>query len=413
MRRAPAGLWALPFLVCAIALSWLAATFAKQTTEDSLARLYKTRQWFELRSAMSDRSPVLIRGAVAAAFNDAETAERLLQSVIRSQPTSSDADDAYALLTRMYQRSGQYSRFVKLYRQWASALPDSQQMRGEFEAIQKYEGRPDQINGPRRRLNLRHPPGGLSLPVSINGKTDDFLFDTGAWQSAMTEREAEKLGLAVSGETKTLTGSSGLTATFRTVVVKELMLGAMRFRDVSFAVISPGGPFRDAELGIVGLPILLALENIRWSKDGAVEVGGSSAETKPPSPNLVFDRHRLLLRADLLGRQVLTTFDTGANTTDLNANFVKMFKEVVERSGKRGTQDITGVGGTQTFESIELPELAFRIGPTDVTLRPAFITLQTIELTGGECCIGNAGHDLLTQGQGFTIDLSSMTLRLH
>jgi hypothetical protein len=29
---------------------------------------------------------------------------------------------------------------------------------------------------------------------------------------------------------------------------------------------------------------------------------------------------------------------------------------------------------------------------------------------GGDCCVGNAGHDLLLQGRGFSIDFSRMTL---
>jgi hypothetical protein len=53
----------------------------------------------------------------------------------------------------------------------------------------------------------------------------------------------------------------------------------------------------------------------------------------------------------------------------------------------------------------------FRIGPAEVSLRPATITLQRIDVIGGECCVGNTGEDLLKQA-GFTIDVSAMTLRL-
>jgi hypothetical protein len=58
-----------------------------------------------------------MRAAVATAFNDPQTAERLLRDVIRSAPTSNDADDAYDLLLRIYMRSGQYRRWVTSYRQ--------------------------------------------------------------------------------------------------------------------------------------------------------------------------------------------------------------------------------------------------------------------------------------------------------
>ena len=74
--------------------------------------------------------------------------------------------------------------------------------------------------------------------------------------------------------------------------------------------------------------------------------------------------------------------------------------------------DITGVGGTQAFDPLEIPEVRFGIGPTEVLLRPATNTLQRIGTIGGECCVGNVGNDLLKR-TGFTIDFSAMTLRLH
>ena len=70
--------------------------------------------------AAQDRSPVLMRAAVATAFNDPETAERLLRNVIKSAPASNDADEAYGMLLQIYLRSGQYGRWVTTYRQEAS-----------------------------------------------------------------------------------------------------------------------------------------------------------------------------------------------------------------------------------------------------------------------------------------------------
>jgi hypothetical protein len=39
------------------------------------------------------------------------------------------------------------------------------------------------------------------------------------------------------------------------------------------------------------------------------------------------------------------------------------------------------------------------------------ICFRRIGLIGGECCVGNAGGDLLKE-TGFTIDFAAMTLRL-
>jgi clan AA aspartic protease (TIGR02281 family) len=400
--------WAMSAL--AIATAFCAALGAQSA--DDLDHLFQAHQWFELRSAVTDRSPSLMRASVATAFNDPETAERLLRDIIRSAPASNTADEAYALLSQIYLRSGQYRRWLTSYRQWVAAIPDSARARAEEEDEKKFAGRPDQVNGRPRRALLRHDSdnsGYFTIPVSIDGKADDFLFDTGAWQSAMTARAAARLGLKIDATHRVLRGSSGQSAGFRTAIAKDVQIGDIHFRNVSFAVIEGSGPIAEADVGIVGMPILLALGAIRWSPDGTVEIGSTAPRVRADA-NLVFDRNRLLLRTRVFGRDVLTILDTGANTTDLNANFADTFPQVVQ-GAKKGSTDITGVGGTQTFDSLEIPEVIFEIGPAVVPLRPATISLQRIGLIGGECCVGNAGGDLLKEA-GFTIDFSAMTLRL-
>src|SRR5678816_497418 len=87
--------------------------------------LYRTHQWFELRRSVTSQSPALIRAAVAAAFNDPEGAESLLRGIIRSQPRSEMADEAYDLIAKMEARSGQYARFNRTYVVWSAAFPNS------------------------------------------------------------------------------------------------------------------------------------------------------------------------------------------------------------------------------------------------------------------------------------------------
>ncbi len=353
----------------------------------------------------------MIRAAVANAFNDAATAERLARGIVREQPGSAAANDAYDILAKIYLRTGQYNRFIETYAEWATAFPNSPGVLSEKANEDKFRGRPDQINGPRRRSMLRHAADSFTLPVTVNGKSGEYLFDTGAWQSAMTEEEAKRIGLTIREGSRFITDASGTTVPFRTAIAAEVVIGSIRFQNVSFAVFAapPWAPL--AEIGIIGMPILVHTGSIKWSKDGAVELGGPLPGRAVP--NLVFNSHRLLLRADVAGREVLTTFDTGASTTDLNADFAASFADLVARDGKKGTQEINGIGGTQTFESITLPEVLFIIDSKTVLLRPAHITLQRNELIGGDCCLGNAGQDLLRQGSGFSIDFSTMTLRLQ
>jgi predicted aspartyl protease len=387
------------------------AFVAGQRSDEVLDGFYRAHQWFELRTSVTGRTPVLLRGAVEVAFNHPAEAERLLRSVIRGQAKSSEADDAYYLLSRIYLRSGQYARLMNTYRAWRASLPDSPQLRGEQQTIDKLSGRPDQINERIRPTTVRHEADSYSIPVSINGKADDFLADTGAWTSVLTEREAKKFGLTIQGEVKTMTGASGDTTKFRTAVAKDVLVGATLFHDVSFAVLEPTGPLADVEGGIVGMPILLGLGTISWSKNGTADLGRVDIRPNALEPNLVFEGDRLLLRLEVLGARTFMTLDTGADTTDLNANFAERFPADIQR-GKRATHDITGAGGTQTFESVELSELVFGIGQMRPVLQPAYVTLQRIGLIGGNCCIGNVGRDVLTQRQVLSIDLSSMILEM-
>jgi predicted aspartyl protease len=373
-------------------------------------RLFREGRWFELRQAVTDSSPPLLQAAVATAFNDRARAESLLWNVVETKPNASAVDSAYELLCRIYRRTGQYARLAGTHKAWASAYPDSPGARRWSEDRAMFS-RPDQVNDVPTRAVLEHPRGGFpTLPVSVNGIQDDFILDTGAWQSALTESEARKLGVVVREEAATLIDSSGTPTTFRTAVVEEVAIGPLRFRNVSFAVIGSSSPIGSAELGIIGMPILLAIGAIQWSTDGTVELAATPKEPPDPAPpNLAFDRSRLLLSTEVLGQPVMAVLDTGANTTALNANFADSFPQLVAK-GKRETEQFTGIGGSQTFESIRLPELSFRIGPASVTLRPVSITLQRLDGLGGECCVGNAGHDLLIQGRGFAIDFSRMTL---
>jgi hypothetical protein len=299
----------------------------------------------------------------------------------------------------MEARSGQYARFNRTYAEWSAAFPNSSRVRAAKNDLDKFRGRPDQENGTRRRSILHHDRGSYSVPVTINGKTDDFLIDTGAGQSVLTLAEEEIRADPFPGSAPSM-DSSGTGFLSRTAIAREVIIGAMRFRSVSFEVITPpDGPFRDVEVGIVGLPIQLAFGSIRWLKDDSVEIGAATSPSGS-SPNLAFDTDpsRLLIAAEVLGKRVQATLDTGATTTDLNANFADVFPDVISRDGKRGRSDITGAGGTQTFDSFELPELTFSLGQRRPLLRPAMVTLQRMPLMGGgRCCIGNAGLDLLTR----------------
>lgn len=102
-----------PVIAWIVALS-CTAVIATQPGDDGFRPLARTHRWFELRATANANTSPLVRGALAAVFNDPTTAERLLRGVIRDERLAHDADDAYALLAFVYLRTGQYKRFATL-----------------------------------------------------------------------------------------------------------------------------------------------------------------------------------------------------------------------------------------------------------------------------------------------------------
>jgi hypothetical protein len=103
-------------------------------------------------------------------------------------------------------------------------------------------------------------------------------------------------------------------------------MGSTTFHNVSFAVLPDVEPWRSmppGHGGIIGIPILLHLGCIRWIKGGRWEIACRDDSSRSDTANMVFFGNHLLLASTIANRQSFMTLDTGAETTDLNANFAR------------------------------------------------------------------------------------------
>lgn len=375
------------------------------------------RRWVNGRATLASTSPALVRAAAASAVNQSAVSESLLHVVIRTQPKSDSARSAHLLLSRIYLRAGQYRRLIDNLDDWTRSFPDGADVQKEQADIEQFRGLPDQISGPRRPSTLRHGDSAdFNAPLSVNGQPAAYLLDTGAWMSVMSEPEAKRLGLTIRADAGVLAEPSGKGVRFRTAVAKEVTVGAMSFRNVSFAILPDEEPWHSmppGRGGILGIPILLEIGCIRWTTGGTWELGCASGAQTADSANLVFFENHLLVATTVAGKREFATLDTGAETTDLNANFALEFANDVARRGSRDTTSVVGAGGTARIASVTLPNVDFDLGGLLVTLHPAHVTTQQNASLGGRCCIGNLGLDLLLQRGVVTLDFSSMVVRLR
>ena len=78
-------------------------------------------------------------------------------------------------------------------------------------------------------------------------------------------------------------------------------------------------------------------------------------------------------------------------------------------SGRKGTTQVRGVGGAESYESVTLPELALEIGGIHAVLRNADVLMNR----STRSYIGNFGMDVLQQGRAFKLDFDAMRLELE
>jgi hypothetical protein len=390
------------------------SAFAASRNATELDSLYAGRQWTELFKAVQSRKDqVFFRGVAAAVFGDDKHAEPLLRSVIAASPHSEQAYDAYEWLTHIYFRNGRYRTLMaNMEARWA-AFPNKPELKQEQTALAGFRGLPDQTASKPRFAELQHDPKQIFIPLRIENTPATYFFDTGAWVNCISASEAKRLGLTVRESQSTMGTSTGERVGYRTAVARDVPIGAVHFRDVSFAVFNdneePWVDLAPGRRGLIGIPMILAFRTLRWSNDGTVQIGAKPSRPDPLQANLFFDDDHLLTSARLGEAELRATLDTGAVTTDLYLPFANRFPALVQ-AGAKSSMDIRGVGNKQTFDSITVPEVGFELGRENVILKPAHVFLKDL---GAKNCIGNFGIDLLMQARAFTIDFGSMRLDLE
>jgi predicted aspartyl protease len=398
---------------CSISRQPEPAKVNSTVAERELRALYDAHAWFDLRRKLGGLNPLLYRGAVAAVFAQRDEAERLLRPVINNTPQSEEALQACEFLAHLYIQTGQYARLAADTQRRLKDFPERPELQRDQAALRPLLALPDQVTARTGFAVLKHD-GGLFSPMSINGKPAAYFFDTGAGVSAMSESEARRLGMTIQDDTGKMGTSTGQQTSFRTAVATELKWGAVELQNVSFAVFrddqEPWKDLPEGRRGLIGIPALLAVQRIRWSHDGMLEVGVSNHVTAARKPNLCFDDDQLIATLSCQGRDVWTRLDTGAVDTELWLKFAEAFPELLRTKGTKSFKEMHGIGHAEKTEAISLPNLSLALGGKEVSLRPALVLLKQ---PGPKRCLGNVGMDLLKQAPSFEIDFRTMTLELQ
>jgi predicted aspartyl protease len=391
-----------------------APSILAQGDDASLKSLYDGHRWFELRDFVGEGgASAFYQGAVACAFNDLRRCDKKLRAVFNSAPQSDEAVDAHRILASAYFTHGKYKKALAQVDAILTLRPHDSDASSGRPVIAVLAESPDQeFAGGRTTVELRD--GGL--PFSINGVEATYWFDTGAELSVLSESEAKRFGLRIQSAAVKVGDLNGTQVSARITVADELSIGSGRLRQVAFLVLPDNQPPFDEQSpgarGLIGLPVLLALERFAWGADKKFEIGPKPSNKSVPHADLCFDGNHPVVQVRYDNRALAFALDTGASNTDLYPPFAAAFPELIRSAAKTDSYKMEGVGGAKYMEAATLESLKFSIGGFPVTLKSAGVLLKPTT-DSSKFFAGNLGIDLLQQAHKTTFDFKAMSLILQ
>lgn len=244
-----------------------------------------------------------------------------------------------------------------------------------------------------------------NVPVTVSGKTKNFVFDTGANFSVIQRSVALEMNCEIIPIQFDVSAITGAKVKSDLAVVKELMIGdpegsgqVVKCKNVVFLV------FDDKDLtfsevnysiqGIIGFPVIRNLEEIRITKNDELVI--------PKIPEM-YTNNNMILNGFVPVVQVIQeqdtlqfSFDTGAAETSLNSSYYYKYKKRVEKKGKKQTLKSGGAGGMMEYEGYILPKVTLSVGISTVTLHDVQVRKDHLGEVDADFD-GNLGQDFIKQ----------------
>lgn len=258
-------------------------------------------------------------------------------------------------------------------------------------------------------IQMKKDKAGLeNLPVMIYKDTIDFIFDTGANLSVVSESTARKMNMKIIPADIEVNSITGIKVKSDLAVCEKMTIGNMHFRNVVFLVFKDNSlafPQIDYQInGIIGYPVIAAMEEISISRDGHLFVPESTVNSHTVS-NLAMDGLMPLILID--GKHY--DFDSGADHTILYKTYYDEHKEVIEKQYKPDTISFGGAGGRKNYPGYKI-DVQFHIGDQVVSLKNVSLVTEKIK---DETVYGNIGKDVMKYFDKMTLNFRDMFVKFE
>lgn len=396
----------------------VSCTEPRKNTNDqvlsSLHQLVEELNYFELQGVylkqkgkLTEKHQLYFEAILANAFNQPERSKQLIDTFF------SDSIENDTLAKQLLQR--RLTNHIHLS-EYAEALHVNEMLRAQYTSLLG-SGEVEDLDNthkiwralktapPQRILKNEHvilpitkDKAGLStIETKCGDTTRNFVFDTGANFSVIQKSEAEAMGMRFIPAGFNVEAATGLKVKSDLAVAEQLELGSIVLKNVVFLVFEDAAlsfPSFDYEIkGIIGFPVIRALEEIQLYKNGQIRI------PKEPTiynlDNLALDEYMPIVKGGFQGENLLFNFDTGAQKTSLFYNFFQKYKREIEAKYKKETLTVSSAGGEVGFEGYVIDDFILKIG--DAQARLDSLQLSISQIGQVDRMDGNLGQDFIQQ----------------
>lgn len=247
----------------------------------------------------------------------------------------------------------------------------------------------------------------INIPVKTGGQEHNFIFDTGANISTVSQSFAKQLGLRMLNPP----GKNEVVPSWysQLAVADSLYIGEALVQHVVFLVLPdnqlafPGIDY--AINGIIGYPVIAGLKEIRLFQNGTLTIPQQSAKSN--LNNLALDGLNPIVAFATDQDTLCFEFDPGANHTDLFYTYLLKHKQLIQQQAQLTTIESGCADEVVNTEVYILPDFNLHVGDKKVTLHQVKVQTRPVEGTK-EKCYGNIGQDFIRNFGEMTLNFEHM-----
>jgi predicted aspartyl protease len=260
------------------------------------------------------------------------------------------------------------------------------------------------------RLKITKDKVGLkNLPVSNGADTLNFLFDTGANFSTVAYSVAKKLNMEIIPTTIEVTSSTGKKVPVQLAVCPKLSLGHIDIYNAVFLVLEDKAlsfshlVFKYKIRGVLGFPIIEALNEVQITKDGYFIVPEEETKFNVKS-NMAMDGLTPFISIE----DRMYKFDTGANKTMLYTPYYLANQHKIDDKYKLKTIQYGGAGGNVKQKGYIIDIELNLFGKVAKLKNVSLLKEEADERKG---LYGVIGQDLIEKFDKMTINFNRMIIK--